>query len=218
MDTRSNPGDEMYENLVTPRVEILGRRELAETAVRRELVAVGAAGATGELVGLLPLARSLGVTVAEIQRLSGFARQTLYKVMKSEPAVGFADADTERLARLLIIATVAAGAEQTLGALGAAMNVVATGLVARPGYWCRSGWRRARPARSRPGADRALGRLAAPSRLGAGTRRAHPWLRGLPEGLAGRSATNRRGGRRDCRPRRGGALARLHRPHRDGRA
>lgn len=130
MDIRSDPRDDVYENLITPRVEILGRRELAETAIRRELVTVGAAGATGELVGLLPLARTLGVTVAEAQRLSGFARQTLYKVMKAEPGASFADSDTERLARLLIIAGVAAGAEQTLAALAAAMNVVPAALVA----------------------------------------------------------------------------------------
>ena len=129
MDITSDPNDDIYEHLITPRVKILSRRELAETAVRRELVAAGDAHAVDGLDGLLPLARSLGVTVAETQRLSGFARQTLYKVLKAGPASGFGDRDNERLARLLTIAVIGAGAEQTVAGISAAMNVVAAALV-----------------------------------------------------------------------------------------
>lgn len=129
MDIAVDPRDGIYEHLVTPRVEVLSRRELAESAARRELIAAGASRRLDELNGLLPLARTLGITVAEAQRLSGFARQSLYTVLNSEPAEGFRDRDIERLARLLNIAIVAAG-EQPLAQIAAAMNVAPAVLVA----------------------------------------------------------------------------------------
>jgi hypothetical protein len=130
LDITAKPTDEIYEHLITPRVELLSRRELAQTAVRRELVAAGASRAVDELSGMLALARTLGVTVAEAQRLSGFARQTLYTAMNAPPADRFLDQDNERLARLLNIAIVAAGAEQTLAQIAAAMNVAPAALLA----------------------------------------------------------------------------------------
>ena len=133
MDIRDNPRDDAFANLLTPRVEILNCRELAQAAVRRELVAAGATRRSGELTGLLPLARTLGVTVAEIQRLSGFARQTVYTALNAPPAGGFLERDSERLARLLNIALVAAGHEQTLAELGEALHVKSGALLGPAG-------------------------------------------------------------------------------------
>jgi hypothetical protein len=124
LDIHSDPNDDIYSNLITPRVEVLSRRELAQTAVRRELIAAGAGRAIEELSGLLALASTLGVTVGEAQRLTGFARQTLYTTLNADPAGEFSDRDSERLARLLNIAVVAAGSDQTLAQIAAAMNVV----------------------------------------------------------------------------------------------
>lgn len=130
MDIRDDPNNALYEHLVTPRVEILSGRELAQTAVRRELVSAGSSRSVGELSGLLPLARTLGVTVAEAQRLTGFSRQTIYTNLNAETAAEFRYSDSERVARLLNIAVVAAGQERSLKQIGEAMNIVPGALMA----------------------------------------------------------------------------------------
>jgi hypothetical protein len=129
LDIRDNPNNAIYEHLVTPRVEALSGRALAQTSIRRELVAAGASRSTRDLRGLLPLARTLGVTVAEAQRLSTFSRQTIYSVLNDEAASEFLSYDSERLARLLNIALVAAGKEQPLKQIGQALNVAPSALL-----------------------------------------------------------------------------------------
>jgi hypothetical protein len=111
-----------YEHLVRPQVELLSGRELAWRMARCELIAARPSRNLDELGGLLPLARTLGVSVAEAQLLTGFSRQSLYAVINAQPIEAFRDRDTERLARLLNIAIVAAG-EQKLEQIAAAMNV-----------------------------------------------------------------------------------------------
>lgn len=68
--------------------------------------------------------------MAEAQRLSGFARQTLYSALEGEPASDFRDSDTERLARLMTIALVAAGQAQSFDAIGRACHVEPAALAA----------------------------------------------------------------------------------------
>ena len=137
-----------FRHLVTPRVRDLSGRELATTAIRRELVAAGNPRSTDQLAVLLPLSRSLALTMAEVQRLSGFARQTLYSALEGEPASDFRDEDTERLARLMTIAIVAAGQEQSLETIGGACHVDSAALVAPARLLEREGRVTLAPSRS----------------------------------------------------------------------
>jgi hypothetical protein len=120
--------DKSFELSITPELRSLTGRALATTAVRWELVAAGATGKSAELNFVAPLSRALGLTVAEVQRLSGFARQTIYNALNHR-AERVPDRDSERLARLTTIALVATGRALSLDELGASLGVAPEGLV-----------------------------------------------------------------------------------------
>jgi hypothetical protein len=117
-------------HLITPRVRYLSGRELAQVAVRYELIDAGRVRPSAEgLSGLLPLAHSLGVTMSEAQRLTGYARQTLYSIRDADPVKQIPNTGIERIARLLGIAVVATGRGLRLVEVGDAMELTPSLLV-----------------------------------------------------------------------------------------
>jgi hypothetical protein len=128
------------DDMLTPRSRHLVGRELATTAVRRALIEAGAGRSERPLRLLMPLARTLGVSVAEIQRLAAYSRQTIYNYLEAEPMTRLSTADSEAAARCLAIALVAAGQEQTLERLAEALNAVPEALLAASRLCDREGW------------------------------------------------------------------------------
>jgi hypothetical protein len=118
-----------FRHLVTPQIGHLSGRELAQAAVRHELIAAGYARSAQELTGLLPLARSLRITMAEAQRLTGYARQTLYSVLDAEAVKEVTYRDMERVARLLSIALAATSRELPLAEAGEVTRITPSALV-----------------------------------------------------------------------------------------
>jgi hypothetical protein len=111
-----------FNELLTPRARNLVGRELAQTAARRELIVAGADRSSGVLVLLLPLARVLGISVAEMQRASSYSRQTIYNFMDADPIRALPASEAERVAKVLTIALVGAGGPQTIEQLASALN------------------------------------------------------------------------------------------------
>ena len=107
---------------LTPRTRHLAGRELAQTAARRELIVAGADRSSQVLMLVLPLARVLGISVAEMQRATSYSRQSIYNFLDSDPVRAIPASEAGRVAKILTIALVGAGGPQTVDQLAAALN------------------------------------------------------------------------------------------------
>jgi hypothetical protein len=94
----------------------LSARELAQEVARQELAAVKAERAAPRLLEAVRLGKLVGLSVAEMERMAGCSRQTIYNALNQEDDRRIAR-DRASLARQVLVALVAAHGGVPLGEL-----------------------------------------------------------------------------------------------------
>jgi hypothetical protein len=107
----------------TPHVRRLAGRDLANYLLRYELASAGKEGRTTMLPQLVSLADAQRMPLIELRRISGFARDTLYKARSADLLDALSGDQRDAAQRLLLLALQIAGGPLSLGELADLLKI-----------------------------------------------------------------------------------------------